>query len=86
MNNKLVPITQRLIESGMSEQGGWNRKQLELIGVKWPPLRGWRRRAEGMLISESDAATFVRLKGRTIKVSKQVDGLSHLLFNFGDDR
>lgn len=30
-----VRLTRKMIDAGRSERGGWNRPQLELIGVAW---------------------------------------------------
>lgn len=30
------------IEEGKSPRGGWSRAQLKLVGVPWPPPKGWR--------------------------------------------
>lgn len=65
-----MKITQDLIRAGESGVGGWNREQLALLGVPWPPLRGWRYRVEGNEISEEDAIEFVALRGLTIKKQK----------------
>lgn len=75
----LVPVTQRLIENGKSGAGGWTRAQLEIIGVKWPPKHGWRRRVDGALIPRSEADRFVSLKGCTKQRSKPI---VDLLLNF----
>ena len=55
-------ITHQLIESGMSDMGGWSRNQLALIGVPWPPKRGWKSRIVGNDISDSSAARFVAMR------------------------
>lgn len=71
MSQEQVPITQELIRAGESGAGGWNQAQLELLGVKWPPKHGWRRRIEGNLIPKSDAEKFVKLRGVTKKRERQ---------------
>jgi len=57
-------ITEEFIISGQSRAGGWNRAQLELIGVPWPPRPGWKWRAIGTVIPDSDADLFLELKGK----------------------
>lgn len=80
-----VKITQELIRRGESGAGGWNREQLRLIGVPWPPKHGWRRRVEGRWISKADAEAFVSLRGVTLKRNKRyrkTAPLVELLLNF----
>ena len=55
-------ITQDLIRRGASGTGGWTRKQLELLGVQYPPRSGWRQFICGRFISEKDQAEFLALK------------------------
>lgn len=57
-------ITLDLIEAGRSPQGGWNRPQLELLGVPWPPVSGWRDEVVGNPIAGSKAVQFVKLRGQ----------------------
>lgn len=58
-------ITKDLIERGRSDAGGWNRAQLEAIGVPWPPDRHWQRQTIGLAISQAHADKFLSLRGRT---------------------
>lgn len=55
-------ITNTLIEAGKSDSGAWSRKQLGLIGVPWPPLRGWRSRIVGEEITQEDADKFIAIR------------------------
>lgn len=55
-------ITQDLIRAGQSSNGGWSKKQLRLLGIKWPPLQGWRRRIDGAHIADAKADRFVKLR------------------------
>lgn len=82
MNNETIEITERLIEAGQSEAGGWNQAQLELLGVRWPPKRGWKRRIRGSLMLRVKAARFLALRGVTKKHQKQSAHLTDLLLNF----
>ena len=60
-------ITEELIRSGVSERGGWNRKQTILLGFGWPLYPGWKSKIIGKEISESDADLFLSLKGQTLR-------------------
>ena len=59
----MTKITDELLESGRSESGGWSRAQLHLIGVAWPPPKGWKRTAIGREVPDEVAAEFVSLRG-----------------------
>ncbi len=55
-------ITREFMEEGLSKQGGWNRKQIEILGVERPPRKGWRREVEGKDISDEVWNEFLSLK------------------------
>ena len=35
--------TELYIDSLLSAKGGWTRKSIEKLGLKWPPRKGWRK-------------------------------------------
>lgn len=37
-----LKITTQMIEASKSPSGGWDKNQLKLIGVPWPPPKGWK--------------------------------------------
>ena len=51
-------VTEFWITSNCTIRGGWTAKQLKLIGVSWPPVHGWKRRAVGKMISARAKAEF----------------------------
>ena len=55
-------ITRELLVEGRSGSGGWNARQLKLLGIDWPPAQGWQDRVIGRDISSGDAEKFVLLK------------------------
>lgn len=57
-------VTPKFITLGQSFRGGWDKRQLELIGVPWPPPPGWRKAAVGREISEDAATEFLARKKR----------------------
>lgn len=57
-------ITAELIYNGISERGGWNRQQFDLLQIEWPPPKGWRIDILGRHISSEDAQRFVELAGK----------------------
>lgn len=43
-------VTAGLIDALKSGNGGWSRDALALVGVKWPPKAGWKKKAVGRKI------------------------------------
>jgi hypothetical protein len=62
-----MKITNEFIKLGASDRGGWNKHQLEVLGVPWPPTEGWKDRIIGTEISDEDAKEFLYLRGMTKK-------------------
>lgn len=44
--------------------GGYNKRQLELLGIVWPPKRGWKRDLLGLEIDDDKARAFEMASGR----------------------
>ncbi len=63
-DEELVPITAVLIEAGKSERGGWSRRQLDCLGVPWPPQSGWKAASVGRLVRRAEAERFIQLKSK----------------------
>lgn len=61
MKNKLYEVTNEFIgdNSCSPYTECWTAKQLEQLGVSWPPQKGWRERSIGMQITEEQAAIFI---------------------------
>lgn len=59
----------RTLKEGMSDRGAWNKAQLALIGIAWPPMRGWRSQlsSEGFRVSADVHSQFVALRNQLIK-------------------
>jgi len=59
-----VKITEEFLVSGLSMRGGYSRRQLELLGVSWPPQKGWKLTVMDRAISDEVAEEFVALSDR----------------------
>ena len=70
MMTEQVIVTNEIIEAGKSEIGGWNRRQVEAIGMKWPLTQGWKFRIIGTTVERSKVAAFLSLKGATKRPRK----------------
>ena len=58
-----VVLTDALIEAGSEKSGGWEKAQLALLGVGWPPPQGWKRALVGRHIGLADYEEFLSLRG-----------------------
>ena len=59
LNRMTTTITVNWIAAGESGQGGWNQDQLAIIGVPWPPRKGWKDRAVGIAEDAREWTFFV---------------------------
>ncbi|UII80059.1 ribonuclease H [Flagellimonas sp. CMM7] len=55
-----VLITYGLIETLKTQAGGFSKKGLELIGVSWPPEKGWKERVIGNPIDKEKYNLLIR--------------------------
>lgn len=61
-----MKLTRQLIDQGKSARGGWNAKQLAVLGIAWPPLKGWPARLEGQEISDEQYQQFLQAGGQNV--------------------
>ena len=57
-----VLLTKQMIESGISSRGGYNKKQLAILGIDWPPYKGWKSALVGTMISLKQYQDFLNAK------------------------
>ena len=57
-----VLLTKQMIEEGLSSKGGYNKKQLKILGVEWPPQKGWKSALIGTMISQKQYQNFLNAK------------------------
>ena len=50
LDMKMGIITQELIESYRTKNGGWTKDILAAFGVSWPPQHGWKQTILGKAI------------------------------------
>ena len=60
---ELFTVRASWIHANRTARGGFRRNQLKALGVPWPPVAGWKERAEGMLITLSARRTFEAFAG-----------------------
>lgn len=57
-----MKLTRESIEAGKTDNGGWTGEQMRVLGVEWPPTKGWTHRLIGKEVSEEVYATFLDLR------------------------
>lgn len=58
-----MKLTRENIFAGRSGPGGWNKHQLAVLGVSWPPVKGWLSQLIDKDIPDEDYSLFLRLRG-----------------------
>lgn len=56
-----MKITSELLTAGSRSAGAYTKKQLALLGIDWPPTKGWKASVLGQEISDEAGEEFVRL-------------------------
>ncbi len=66
-------ITPDLIAAGASVANGYTRRQVESLGLSWPPPRGWKQSIVGAAVTAEAATEFVRLAGAGHGLTKRAN-------------
>ncbi len=61
---ELIKLSNKLIEKGKSINGGYSKHQLELLGIDWPPKKGWKKQIIGKQIQKNILDKFIELKDK----------------------
>ncbi len=54
-------VTETWIRAHSTKNAGWTEPQLRVLGVPWPPPRGWLRRLVGTAITQAQRVGFEAL-------------------------
>lgn len=70
-----LKITKQFLKENRTENFGWNRNQLDVLGVTWPPRKGWLKRLIGKEIDLDTADKFIKYKSKCVSkaVSPSLD-------------
>ena len=77
-------VTERFLLDNTTPRGQWNAKQLAVLGIQWPPIKGWKQRVIGMEISEEEARRFSELRIKRSPCAEQHTPLVGQQTLFGD--
>lgn len=77
-----MKITFDWLTKNCTRRGGYNRVQIEAVGLKWPPRHGWKNRIVGREITEQQQQLFEsfsdggirRITGKDFKLSGDCAG------------
>jgi hypothetical protein len=65
-DGETVRLTRAMIEAGATTgSGGYNRPQMEALGVPWPLRAGWKDRMAGAVVFRKNYEAFLHLRGAT---------------------
>ncbi len=76
--NRLITLTNERLDKSKTPQGGYRKKQLDLIGVSWPPIQGWKELVLDTKIPLASFIEFVELGGNEEYLS-EIKSKLHLL-------
>lgn len=54
-----VTLTHQMIQRA-GNNGGYTTEQLRVVGLEWPPVKGWKRRLVGMRLPLKDWRVFMK--------------------------
>jgi len=54
----MFTITKRWLEDNKTKNGGYTKRQMDIIGFTHPPPKGWMKECCGQLIQNDDAFCF----------------------------
>lgn len=70
-----VTITPAMLASAKTEAGGYTRAQLKVLGIDWPPPKGWAKALVGQDIEESLYQQFMDTRSVTSNPAPKQDSL-----------
>lgn len=76
-----MKITRDFIFKNTTKKGAWNKAQLSVLGIDWPPKHGWIVKLEGQELSDADAEKFKELAKLEKPQKKIISSASGNLFS-----
>ena len=55
-------VTKHWLNANRTKKGGWNMGQMNILGTRWPPAKGWMKSVYGKEISIEEKLRFEELK------------------------
>ena len=63
-------ITKDYLDRNKTTKGAYTRRQLSILGIAWPPIKGWKSLILGKVLTSDEANEFEAAKN--IKPKKRV--------------
>lgn len=60
-----ITITPELLAKAKTDAGGYTKAQLAILGIDWPPVKGWARAVIGRELDAEQAARFVEAREKS---------------------
>lgn len=70
-----ITLTKELLDEIKTIKGGYNRKQLNVLDISWPPKSGWKQNLIGTIIDKYKFIKYVQSTGNIGLVSKYCEQL-----------
>jgi len=55
-------VTRKFINDNRSKNKAWTSSQLEILGIKWPPKKGWMSQCLGKILTDEEEKAFINGK------------------------
>ena len=75
-------ITKEWLNKHKSPKGGWSKRQLEVLGIRWPAIKGWQKILIGKELKPEqrkvfeNGATSRGSRDKTKELQQQIIGLN----------
>lgn len=58
-----MKLTREILHTAATNYAGWNKQQTDLLGVPWPPKKGWLSALIGKEVSEETWQKVIAVRG-----------------------
>lgn len=73
-DSEFVVLTAEIFNLAVSSNGGFSRAQLALLGITFPPPKGWKQQVVGTRAPRKVIEEFVSLKDKHLQKRHKNDG------------
>jgi sialic acid synthase SpsE len=60
-----IVLTKEMIDAAATSGCGFTKRQIEAVGVQWPPVKGWKKQLVGKLVTAKQYSTFSKCQETT---------------------
>lgn len=60
-----IQINNTFLDKNKTKNGGWTKRQFQIIGIEWPPKKNWKKQVIGQKISTIDAIEFENISKKS---------------------